>query len=79
MKECTSPQKRSYWMKVLSGYTDERISEWLATTTRETKAFRERRSRRNIRSRHDWTIAHACTVREARRRGLDISITGLGS
>lgn len=33
----------------------------------------------NERNYHDWANFRAATLREARKRGLDISVTGLGT
>jgi hypothetical protein len=73
--KCRSSANTGYWRETLPTYTNEQVQTSLSSIWRETG----RRSPPYDRTYHDWAYARAVVLREARKRGLDISVTGLGT
>jgi hypothetical protein len=63
-----APQTRKYWADTLAGYTDDEILGRIANAEEGML----KHAKTSTRHRHDWTIFRACSIREARRRGLTI-------
>jgi len=73
--KCRSSANTGYWRETLRTYTDDQVAISLEGIWED----RGRRVPPYDSVYHDWAYARAATLREARKRGLDISVTGLGT
>jgi len=73
--KCRSSSNTDYWRETMRTYENDQVQTSLEGIWGDT----ERRSPPYDRTYHDWAYARAATLREARKRGLDISVTGLGT
>lgn len=73
---CVAASAKS-WRNSVEGWSDDFVkSELRRAWVEGAQYFHSPLNRRNY---HDWANFRAATLREARKRGLDISVTGLGT
>lgn len=65
------------WRNQMDGWSDDFVASELHRAWVEGAQYRH--SPLNRRNYHDWAQFRAATLREARKRGLDLSVTGLGT
>lgn len=65
MKKCRAPQTRGHWKGVYSHYDNTHLLNWIRTCEKSLKD-----KYMAVYGHHDWAIAHACAIREARKRGI---------
>lgn len=78
--ECIAPSAKT-WRDELPDYDDDIVEEELeyAWGRNEYRKIDPQRDPDKSLHYHDWANYRSATLREARKRGLDISITGLGT